>query len=167
MSTSPERLHYLLLQYANNNCTRNELLELFQAMEEAGHDAALHNSLQNIWQHITDSETLPDIDKEVLYTSIISAAPVHALPARKYTWLKMAAAAVLVLALGSLAWMYLSKKDMPPQKSMVLLKPFKNDRAAQISKSILSLSNQIYKSKFIPSLIKERRRHQETENPKK
>jgi ferric-dicitrate binding protein FerR (iron transport regulator) len=110
-------------------------------MEAAGHNEALHNSLQNIWQHITDSDTLPDLDKEVLYSNIIAAAAVRTLPVRSYTWLKWAAAAVLVLALGSMAWMYLSKKDQPPQKSLVLVKPFKNNRAAQISKSILSLTN--------------------------
>jgi len=142
MSTSPEQLHYLLLQYANNNCTRKELLELLQAMEDAGHDDALHNSLQNIWQNISDSDQLPAIDKEVLFSNIIeAAAPVYELPAKRFSWLKIAAAAVLVLALGSLAYMYLNKKDPPPQKSIVLLQPFKNDRAAQINKAILSLAD--------------------------
>ncbi|HEX6431036.1 MAG TPA: FecR domain-containing protein [Niastella sp.] len=141
MSTSPEHLHYLLLQYANNNCTRKELLELLQAMEEAGHDNTLRNSLQNIWQNISDSDQIPAIDKDKLFSNIIAAAPVYELPAKRFTWLKVAAAAVLVLALGSLAYMYLSKKERPPQKSIVLLQSFKNDRAARISKAILSLAD--------------------------
>jgi ferric-dicitrate binding protein FerR (iron transport regulator) len=141
MSTSPEQLHYLLLQYANNNCTRKEMLELLQAMEEAGHDTTLHNSLQNIWQNISDSDQLPAIDKEALFNNIMAAAPVYELPVKRYSWLKIAAAAVLVLSLGSLAYLYLSKKEPPPQKSMALLQPFKNDRAARISKAILSLAD--------------------------
>jgi transmembrane sensor len=141
MSTSPEQLHYLLLQYANNNCTRKELLELLQTIDEAGHDTTFHNSLQNIWQNISDSDQLPAIDKEVLFSNIFAATRVHPLPAKRFTWFKVAAAAVLVLALGSLAYMYLSKKDTLPQKSIVLLQPFKNDRAASISKAILSLAD--------------------------
>jgi ferric-dicitrate binding protein FerR (iron transport regulator) len=142
MSTSPEQLHYLLLQYANNNCTRQELLHLLLAIEEAGHDDVLHNSLQNIWQNITDSDQLPAIDKEVLFSNIIAATtPVYELPAKRYSWLKIAAAAVLVLALGSLAYMYLNKKDAPPKNSIVLLQPFKNNRAALINKAILSLAD--------------------------
>lgn len=138
MSTSPEQLHYLLLQYANNNCTRQELLLLLQAMDEAGHNEALHTTLLHIWQNISDTDQLPGLDKEVLFSNIMAAAPVQALPARKYTWFKIAAAAVLVLALGSLGYIYLSKKEQPP-KSIVQLTPFKNDKAARIGKAILSL----------------------------
>ncbi|THU38430.1 DUF4974 domain-containing protein [Niastella caeni] len=141
MSTSPEQLHYLLMQYANNNCTRRELLELLQAIEEAGHDDTLHNSLQNIWQNITDSDTLPTFDKEALFSNIIAAAPVHQEPVKRYTWFKIAAAAVLVLALGSVAFMYLNKKETPAQKNIVLLTPLKNDKAAQMGKAILTLAN--------------------------
>src|SRR5690348_1409896 len=98
MSTSPEQLQYLLLQYANNNCSRHELLSLLQAMEEAGNNEALHHSLLHMWQNISDSDQLPAIDKEELFSNIMAAVPVQPLRRAKYTWLKIAAAAVLVLA---------------------------------------------------------------------
>jgi len=141
MSTSPAQLHYLLQQYANNNCTRQELLHLLQAMEASGHDEAFHNSLLHIWQNISHTDQLPAIDREMLFSNIMAAVPVQSSPSRKYTWLKMAAAAVLVLALGAMAWLYLGKKAVQPDKSIVLLTPFKNDKAARIGKAILSLAN--------------------------
>jgi len=139
MSTSPEQLQYLLLQYANNNCTRQELLQLLQAMDEAGHNETLHDSLLYMWQNISDSDQLPVIDKEELFSHIMAAVPVQPSRSGKYKWLKIAAAAVLVLAFGSLAYLYLSKKTAP-QKSVVQFTPFKNNRAAQLGKAILSLA---------------------------
>lgn len=140
MSTSPEQLQYLLLQYANNNCTRQELLSLLHAMEEAGHNEVLHHSLLHMWQNISDSDQLPAIDKEELFSNIMAAVPEQPSRRAKYTWLKIAAAAMLVLALGTLAYMYVSKNEAPQQKGIVQLAPFKNEKAAQIGKAILSLA---------------------------
>jgi transmembrane sensor len=141
MSISPEQLHYLLLQYANNNCSPKELHDLLQAIEEARHDDALHHSLLHIWQNISHADQLPDIDKEVLFSNIIAAAPVHQSRSIRYTWLKVAAAAIIVLALGRLAYIYLGKEETLPKKSIVQLTPFKSEKAALTGKAILSLAN--------------------------
>lgn len=141
MSTSPEQLHYLLVQYANNNCTRKELLQLLQAIDEAGHDEALHNSLQSIWQNFSDDDVLPVIDKEKIFSTVIAAAPGQLNRPKKFVWLKVAAAAVFVLALCSLVYLYVNKEKTDEQISTAIITSIKNDKAARMNKAILSLAN--------------------------
>src|SRR5579864_2060612 len=105
MPILPERLHYLLIQYAANQCTRKELLELLQAIDEARQeqDEVLLTSLQTIWKDISETDILPGIDKEKIFSNIISTTPVHTLPRKKSIRWKAAAAAIFILVSGGLA----------------------------------------------------------------
>ena len=141
MSVEPTRLQYLLQQYANNECTRNELLELMEVIEEAQHDETLHASLQDVWQNISASDALPAIDKEKIFNNIITASPVPVLPQKRRLWLKAAAAAVLI---GSAAWImyaYLHAEKKQVEKTVVAKNNYKNDVAPGGNRAILTLSN--------------------------
>jgi ferric-dicitrate binding protein FerR (iron transport regulator) len=141
MSVEPIRLQYLLQQYANNECTGNELLELMQVIEEVQHDETLHTSLLNVWQNISASDALPAIDKEKIFNNIITASPVPVLPQKRRIWLKAAAAAVLI---GSAAWImyaYLHAEKKQVEKTVVAKNNLKNDVAPGGNRAILTLSN--------------------------
>jgi ferric-dicitrate binding protein FerR (iron transport regulator) len=141
MSTTTARLQYLLQQYADNNCTRQELLELLQTMEQARHHEPMHSALLDIWQNITQEDTLPAIDKEKIYNTIIAAAPAAVYSAsHKFGWWKMAAAAVLVLALGLVLYVYVNK-PADPKNTIVLNNTFRSNKAALTNKPILTLAN--------------------------
>lgn len=139
MSTHTARLQYLLQQYADNNCTRQELLELLQAMEQAGHDEALHNSLQHIWQNISVSDALPDIDKEKIFNGIMATAPLPATTSPKLTWMKAAAAAIIIIVAGWVIYASLDKKTSPQQ--VVAVKNLHHDIAPGGDRAILTLSD--------------------------
>jgi ferric-dicitrate binding protein FerR (iron transport regulator) len=141
MSVEPTRLQYLLQQYANNACTRNELLELMEVIEKAQHDETLHTSLLDLWQNISASDALPAIDKEKIFNNIITASPVPVLPQKRRIWLKAAAAAVLI---GSAAWLmysYLHAEKKQVEKTVVAKNNIKNDVAPGGNRAILTLSN--------------------------
>lgn len=138
MSTSPERLHYLLQQYADNNCTRKELLELMQALGEAGQDEALHSAMLLIWQQISHENTLPVIDKEKVFGRIMSAVSAEAAPRKRYMWLK-AVAAVFILALSSLLYFYINKKNSQPQNDLASNENIRNKKIVIGNKAVLTL----------------------------
>jgi len=140
MLPDPARLHYLLEQYTASNCSRQELLELLQAIDEARQDEALHSSLQTIWNTISDTDPLPSIDKEKIFSNIFSTAPVHVLPRKRIIAWRVASAAIVILVSASLAYLYL------PRHSAQRLagkspKNIKDDRAPGGNKAILTLAD--------------------------
>jgi len=138
MPTPPTRLHYLLQQYATDSCTRRELLELLQAIDGAEGDQDLENSLASMWKELTGSDVLPPIDKERVFSSIISD-PAFAVPVKRSLWPRMAAAAVLILALGTCAYLYLTLQ--PPQKIALAPVGPGNDVKPGSNKAILTLAD--------------------------
>jgi ferric-dicitrate binding protein FerR (iron transport regulator) len=115
MTIPPERLDYLLRRYAAGNCTRQELLELFQAISLAQHDEALNTSLLSIWQGISAADTLPVIDKEKIFSHVLRARPVYVLPRKRLVRMSVAAAVLLVLLLGGIVY---RQSDRPSQRKI-------------------------------------------------
>jgi transmembrane sensor len=139
MPAPPERLHYLLHQYAAGNCSRQELLELFQAIGEARQDETLYNSLQTIWQDISATDALPVLDKEKIFSNIFNARPVHALPRRRLVRISVAAAVIAALLLGSVVYWQTTRHSL--QQTAGKSKRFTNDVAPGGNKAILILAD--------------------------
>jgi ferric-dicitrate binding protein FerR (iron transport regulator) len=141
MPVSPTRFHYLLQQYAADNCSKKDLLELFQAIDEAKNDQALEESLQIIWQNLADSDTLPVIDKEQIFSNIINAtAAAPVLSARRRLWPRFAAAAaIFILVLGAGAYLYITNR--PQQKIAQVHNNFNFNTASIADKPILTLAD--------------------------
>ncbi|MDO6435176.1 FecR family protein [Flavitalea sp. BT771] len=139
MQISPERLRYLLQQYAADSCTRKELLELLRAVDEGKEDKAIEDSLQAIWLDLTGSGTPPSIDKERVFSHIISDPAF--LPSEKRRWWprRMAAAAMLILIAGTCAYFYLTLKS--PQKIAGTPAGIKQDVSPGGNKAILTLAD--------------------------
>ena len=68
------RLDYLLQQYATNNCTKKELIEFFEWINQQNDDTALRNAMQAFWQNKNTADVVPVIDKEKMYGHIIMQA---------------------------------------------------------------------------------------------
>lgn len=141
MPTYPSRLHYLLERYAAGDCTKKELLELFRIIDESHQDETLHDSLQTIWNDITDTDALPAIDKEKIFSSIISTAPVHTIPhKRSVRWRAAAAAVVFILLTGGMAYVYYANRASQKMAGIAQHET-KNDRAPGGNKAILTLAD--------------------------
>ncbi|UYQ94814.1 FecR domain-containing protein [Chitinophaga horti] len=95
-----DRITYLLVQYANDRCTRAELQELMQLANSEQLDTAM----EVVWEQ---SSTEADIiDREALYRRI---AP----PRKRYTWWA-AAAAVLLIATVAGSLLLRTSTSIPP-----------------------------------------------------
>ncbi|HVV07199.1 MAG TPA: FecR domain-containing protein [Puia sp.] len=104
MPTSPTRLYYLLQRYAADSCTRKELAELLQAIDDAKNDQDLGSSLQAIWQDLTGSDAAPHVDRERVFSNIISDPAFGVSGTRRLWFRRIAAAAVFLLLAGAAAY---------------------------------------------------------------
>jgi len=104
MPTSSTRLRYLLQQYAADSCTRQELAELLRAIDDSRNDQDLENSLQAIWHELTGSDAAPHVDRERVFSNIISDPAFGVRGTRRLWFRRMAAAAVFLLLVGAGAY---------------------------------------------------------------
>lgn len=110
MPITPERLRYLLQQYAADGCTKKELEEVFGVIGEAENSQELEGSLRALWLELTGSSIIPGIDKEKVYSTIISDPAFAVGPARRLWVRNMAAAAILILVSGAGLWTYFASR---------------------------------------------------------
>ncbi|MBB6498384.1 FecR family protein [Pedobacter cryoconitis] len=94
------RLEYLLQQYAESNCTHDELLELMELINKMGDDQELSKALSEVWKQINPADPIPKIDQEQIFRNVLDSGKIHRLPVRKYQTVKWIAAAILLFCLG-------------------------------------------------------------------
>ena len=136
MANDQLRLQYLLTQYAANNCTREELLELFTMIGDAEEDTQLHDSLEEVWHTISATDKLPNIDKDSIFTNILNEPPVRRLqPLGK--WISYAAAVLILFAVPFALHKFLRTKQVSTNNTVannIIIKPGSN-------KAVLTLAN--------------------------
>ncbi|MEO6549376.1 MAG: FecR domain-containing protein [Ferruginibacter sp.] len=139
MPISQTRIEYLLQQYAANNCTKKELLELLEWVNGQNDDADLRNAMQVIWQNIADTDMVPAIDKERMFSRILSqVAPVKKNANWWLQWGRLAAASVLFAAIASTVYFLTSTKN---EQTVTAGAPYKGDVAPGHNGAVLTLSN--------------------------
>jgi hypothetical protein len=137
MKVTAKRKQYLLTQYANNICSKAELLELLQAIQQGGHDKTLQAVMDSILADIESHDVVPDIDKEKIFSNIIGHTVV--LPVYKRIWFRISAAAAIVFLVGSVL---LFENSQPKQQvTLATNRLFKNDVKPGGNKATLTLSN--------------------------
>lgn len=139
MPLPPTRIEYLLQQYAANNCTKNELLELFKWIDLQNDDTDLQNAMQDVWENGNDTDVVPAIDKEEVFSRILSQAS----PGKKNVnwwlqWGRLAAAAVLFAAIAGTVYLVTNNKN---EKAATASIPYKGDVAPGHNGAVLTLSN--------------------------
>ncbi|MET4084034.1 transmembrane sensor [Pedobacter sp. UYP30] len=100
MHQQPSRLKYLLQQYADSNCTREELVELFETLNKTEDDRDFDEVSLRLWENVGLSDPLPEIDKEQIFHNLMRPKKVRLYSPVKYRMIKWAAAAVLLFALS-------------------------------------------------------------------
>lgn len=139
MAISQTRIEYLLQQYANNNCTRTELLELFEWIEQHNEETSLQNAMEAVWLNRNAADIVPAIDKEKEYARIImQASPEQKITKRRLDWVRLAAAAVFLLAIAGTVYLASNSKT---NKKTPILATHKNDIAPGHNGAVLTLSN--------------------------
>ncbi|RKR85101.1 FecR family protein [Mucilaginibacter gracilis] len=137
MKETTTRLQYLLTQYANNACSRAELLELLQTIEQGGHDKALQATMDTILADLKPHDPIPAIDKEKIFRSIIKPAAVVSF--YKRVWFKASVAAAIIIMVIGVRWFQNNEPKQQAASAVGVL--FKNDVAPGGNKATLTLAN--------------------------
>lgn len=138
MGISNSRITYLLNQFANNNCTKKELLELFEWIEKQKDEENLVEAMEAVWPEKDTEDQVSSIDKEKVFEKISSRVTPrkrnHGLFSQ---WRKVAAIFLLVCAtVGSI---YLINHKNSKKQIVAIDQP--NDAPPGHSGAILTLSN--------------------------
>jgi ferric-dicitrate binding protein FerR (iron transport regulator) len=140
MAISSTRIEYLLQRYAANNCTKRELLELFEWMQQQNDNTVLQNALQAVWQNRDATDTVPLIDKEQIYARIRQTTTGRRFSKRRKIWVRMAAAAVFMVAC-SVTWLLFQSKFHKEKQETAVVMALKNDVLPGHNGAVLTLSN--------------------------
>lgn len=138
MAITTQRLQYLLTQYAGNNCTRHELLELLQIIEQGKNDAGLQTAMDALWADLGPQDTLPAINKEKIFSNIIKPATV--VPLHRRAWFRLSAAAAIIFLLA-VAYLFVNQQQGQSQIASTQGVKFKNDVPPGTNKAVLTLAN--------------------------
>ena len=126
MTDQPDRVTYLLHQYAGSLCTEAEMEELFASIRASQDNEALHHFLEEEWIKMQPpiSKTEPDWDR--VYQTIMTSdeqpktIPLYRRPVFKYI---AAASIILLLGLGALVTLRDGVTLSPPKGPTVATQP--------------------------------------------
>lgn len=108
----PASLHYLLQRYADKTCTNDEKAQLMQLLQQAEHDEAVQQLIDQMMLERAPLHALPDDTAESILQTILQAGkqPVVAIDThqpRLRMW-RVAAAAIILLFLAVAGWLWLN-----------------------------------------------------------
>jgi transmembrane sensor len=141
MALSKNRISYLLEVYTSRKATNAEEEELFEWVKK-GNEQPIKKHIEKLVSDYNLNELVPAVQWERMYERIMEEkdSPGVQPKARKVTWIRWAAAAVVLLFLGS-GYYYISGHQ-EPQKVAVFQRPKAIDIAPPNSvNAVLTLSN--------------------------
>src|SRR5689334_9451261 len=102
-----ERLTYLFYRYYENECTPSEKEELLLLLQDPQYDALLRSLIDETWardipSRLQDPQTADKILQYIIRQQPPILLPIH----RKSSWVKYAAALLLVLSASFLAYYF-------------------------------------------------------------
>ncbi|SMC52520.1 FecR family protein [Pedobacter africanus] len=132
------RLEYLLNQYALNQCSKKELLELMSLIGQNESTEDLKLSLRNLWNGLNDQDEVPPIDQEKIYAQIMASQD---FPKSKKNrlWQPLAAAVAAVVLLCIAFYSFNGSQAL--DQFTALAKPVKYHIKPGTNKATLRLAN--------------------------
>ena len=135
---SNDRLKYLLEQYASDVCTPEETRELFGWIRKSKNDVLLKEKIKELWAGHENGRQLPDVDWDAIYTKIINTPVIE----KKHVWLRVAAAAVIIVVLFAGYFIFNDHATTPIAKTKTQQQSrFENDLTPGGNKAVLTLAN--------------------------
>lgn len=140
MSSSKERIHYLLEAYISKQTSAEEENELMDWILEAGEDSELKSYILSIWNEYRPTGNLSYVDWNEIYSRVVQPPVVSLEPkVKKMKWFRLTAAAVVLIALTAGAYFYFTPLKQPP---VTVLQPTRNDVAPPSgNKAVLTLAD--------------------------
>jgi transmembrane sensor len=140
MPLSKERIHYLLKAYISKQASTEEENELMNWVAEAGEDSELKSYVLDIWNQYKPAGDFSYVDWNKIYSHALQSSVVSVEPkVRKMKWARLAAAAVILMALAGGTYLYFTPR---PQQPVAVISRKQNDiKPPSGSKAILTLAN--------------------------
>jgi transmembrane sensor len=100
------RINYLFDKHLQRICSREELEELVNLLQEDNAGAALSGRMQELWEEVKANDTSYPVDWNKMYDTVIRSE--ERLPEirikRKRGWIRIAAAAMIIFSGSALYW---------------------------------------------------------------
>lgn len=143
MEKTPDRLAFLYRRYTSRTATPEEMKEWFTYMDDARFRQQLEELTDGEWQRQAVAPEATAVDWDFMFRRIVSndsGDPVRRLPSRKVYFLRIAAAAaVLILVVSTLFW--LKEREEQPLSELPIEQRYQNDVAPGGNKAILTLAD--------------------------
>src|SRR5690349_1712247 len=145
MPVNTDRIHYLFNRYMQKACTREELQELFAYIAQPENRAMLEQLMDTEYEVLQPLAAANETDWEYIFQQVTQTGENKIIPLdnrNRFRWTRIAAAAVVVLALGLGGYWFISrfatnklvKKEQPVQQSASDVQPGGN-------KAVLTLAD--------------------------
>jgi transmembrane sensor len=136
-------LEYLLNRYANKTCTPEEKEELMQLLQESGNDEAVQQLIDKMIIERPEIHRMPEHTAQAVLHAIFEAdevpvVPIETAPVRRIPFARIAAAAIILLLVTSVGWLWLMRS---PKTQVATVEATKNDVAPGGNKALLTLAN--------------------------
>jgi ferric-dicitrate binding protein FerR (iron transport regulator) len=147
MSTNNSRLQYLVSKYLDDTCTPDELAEFWQLIGDLKDETPMQAALQNLWQQSKAGNDTPAMGwAQVLQTIYDKASPAlveqaEIIPLHKRPVIRWAAAAVIVLSLGTAAYWLFNNKPAGSTGVVATTTPIQDVQAPQNNRATITLAN--------------------------
>jgi ferric-dicitrate binding protein FerR (iron transport regulator) len=141
MSLHRKRIHYLLEAYISKQASTAEESELMDWILEAEEDSELKNYMLEIWNQHLSAKDLSYVDWDAIYSKVMHAPVIYLQPkARKMRWFRLTAAAAILIALLTGAYLYFNPAKQ--SSSIATIQPKQNDIAPPSgNKAVLTLAD--------------------------
>lgn len=135
-----ERISFLLDRYINNNCSANELKELFQLLNHNSNNELLQHELKLLWQNTMPEQHHTNEQWERLYNSMMQKTQKkpNVIAKRPYVKLMVAASVILLVFVGIFSYFQYQSVH---HKTRTKQASVKNELLPGTNKAILTLAN--------------------------
>src|ERR1044071_9907114 len=126
---SKQELHSLLQQYLSKDISPAQKQELAAIIANATDEEQLRSSLEELWENYQPQEALPGQNSELYYNRILqqiragetpgtskAKQPVHRVHFLQRSWVRIAAAAVVILVAGAVVFKFLPSRPGKQQQ---------------------------------------------------
>lgn len=146
MSIPNNRLQYLVNQYLSDKSTPEELQEFWQHLRDIKDETPMQEALQNLWQQAQQGYETPAMGWEPVLQQIYSkSAPFMqeqvAIPIWRRRVFRWAAAAVVVLSLGTAGYWLLKSNKPAASAGVVATTTIPDVPAPQNNRAMIKLGN--------------------------
>lgn len=145
MSVNTDRIRYLFGQYLQKTCTEEELQELFACIAQAENRFLLEELMDAEYEALQPMAGAQETDWEHMFEGAVQSQDdglVYATNVKPFRWVRMAAAAIVVLAIGVAGYWFINrsgkngvaKNDQPANHTAADILPGSN-------KAVLTLAD--------------------------